>query len=579
MNRKNIVITKSDYNKIKDTNTILKFRDRYSFSDRYEILEEIADSSHGNVYVVVKYDIKGKKSNGIKSVAVPYRYTESLNTIGYKGDFIKIDLLSRIEHPNILKITDIVYNKRKNVIYTISNMYTNKLSEYVKTHDIDDRIRIAHEVISSIKFLYDNGVVLLDLDIDMYNMLYVNPNTTNLTKIKNIIRSDVPITYNEVRERTKNSRLNPPEISQIDNKDISSLFDYKHKDENVNNTSRLQYTMFMMGIILYNIFYPTESSKLKTVDDLYNLLDAMKNQNNIFADNISPDLKNLLKYSLHYDPSRRHSSFDAILELPIFSKYVEFNLGTNYVLPALQNDAFPKECFQEYCIKIEEFALEHKISTFILGNSYALYMKLCSNHLYDKLPYESYKKLCQDKSCYALSISTLISTEMVVPLPDIFKYFYPEYIDDNDKYSLFLTELYYHICFTRGITMESTYIYSPNYQIFYKSLLYYNKGNTSLFLMANSSPDNFVSNLIKNHIVTVPEPKYKIFDALSAPENIYAPTKYIVNAKIKEIEYANENKDESVDAHDENEISKDKVTRTKPKTLPANKSRRSRQRK
>ncbi len=549
MQHDKLLISKSAYNKLKNNAILVDFREKYSFNDRYEVLENLGESVHGLIYKVIKRDSAFKNSNGIKFAAKPYRYTETLKTIGYKLDFVEVDLLARIEHPNILKISDIVYNKSKNVLYTIANVYTNSLSEYISNNmPLNNKIRISHEIISSIKFLYDNNITLLDLNVKLYNMMDINPNSTILSKLKNINRHDTPLSYKNLHDKIKNITFKPPEIMQVYNEDVRDIFQYKNADEILLKSDKLQFTMFMLGLILYAIFYPNDFKKLRDDASLISMLKSIKNQKTSFSSNISDELNNLLRYTLHYDPERRYASFDKILELPLFSNlgFEISNKGTNYVLPIII-DTFPQNFFQEYIYKIEKFALEYKISTFILGNAFAMYMQLVSKHLINNLSYDSVKELCKSKSSHALAISTLISTEINVSLVDIFKFFYAEdSIVDNNKYNLFLTDLQYNICEMRGITMESTYYYSPNYQIFYKSLVYYNKGKTSVFLVTNSSPDNFISNLIKNHIVDNPTPKYQIFDTLPIPVGVYSAINYTINEKVEddqenhEIEFENE---------------------------------------
>jgi hypothetical protein len=212
MNKK-ILISQPAYNKVQDGKILQKYRERYDFESKYEILDEIDDSSHGTVFSVIRRDFQRNKSNGIKFAAKPYAYTETTECLGFKSDFIEIDLLSRIEHPNILKIVDIVYDKNKQLLYTISALYSNDrdLKSIISQNmNIRDKVRIAHEIISCAKFLWDNDMVLLDFNIDMFKSLSSNVNVTCLTKLKNIVRGDEVITFEDVNDRIGNIKLKSP---------------------------------------------------------------------------------------------------------------------------------------------------------------------------------------------------------------------------------------------------------------------------------------------------------------------------------------------------------------------------------
>lgn len=526
MSKRKVLISKNAYDRMQDNKHMLEFKEKYNFNDRYEALGELGESTHGTIYRTVKSGTINKTGGGISFAAKPYRYTEKTQTIGYHKDFVEIDLLSRIEHPNILKISDIVYCKKKDSVYTISGVYSYDLITYVQNRlPFNDTVRIAHEVISTVKFLYDQGMILPDLNIGMFKMLSINPNSCVLTKLKNIVRHDVKLTYADIYNNMTN--FMPPEILKNSNDKFNNFCEYVDKDTKLTKTRRLQYMMFMLGMVLFGIFLPERYIKIFDINDIYDLMDII-NSGAVISSRLPDDINQVLRYCLHYDPNRRHSSFEKILEYDSFSSlgFTNFNGGTNYVLP-VSVDNIPTEYFMKNCDqsdKIEEFVHNNKLSTFVLGNSLALYIRLLSMHKTNKLPVQSDNILCANKACIALAMTNLIDGGESISFDLIYKHFFV-----TDKYyNQILCDLFYHICFIRGITMESTYYYSPNYQVFYKTLSYYNKGATSKILMQNSSPDNFVSNMIKNHIVTAPLSKYRIYT--SGPvEDIFSPVKYVIN--------------------------------------------------
>jgi hypothetical protein len=348
---------------------------------------------------------------------------------------------------------------------------------------------------------------------------------------------------------------------------------------------RYRHFIFMVGLVLFHIFYPDEANNLTNIIDLMQDIKSQKafklsSSQEQRDDDKNNEINSLLRYSLHYDPGRRHESFDAILGLPLFVKlgFNYPNLGTCYVLP-VSADKLPKsEYFKQYCDEITEFSLDNKFNTFVLGNSIALYMKLCYRHLSNNLPNRSDEVLCKNMAAYALSMSILIdSSSASSSMRDVFNYFYSVDNSSTKRYSQFLDEVCYQICMNRGIMMESTYYYSPNYQIFFKSLIYY----TIQKLAINSSPDSFIINLVRSHIVSVPEPKFRFLssEALPEPENIYSSVNYKISydevVPIKEAPQAVEEKIENEDSTKNN----GEFIRVKTKSSAPVRSRRSRQRK
>lgn len=117
----------------------------------YETLNELGRGYYGIVYLVKKDDKK---------------YALKKFTDGLSNDSLnELDILSRIEHPNIVKLHEIIFLENSCIPCLILELAERDLGSYLKDHNLDVvvKYKMMYQLASALEFLHKNYIIHSDL--------------------------------------------------------------------------------------------------------------------------------------------------------------------------------------------------------------------------------------------------------------------------------------------------------------------------------------------------------------------------------------------------------------------------------
>lgn len=361
----------------------------------FQIIKKLGSGSYGTVYHVK--NIHDDNEYALKVIR-PIRDVKNIYNLTH---FKELDILKRIDHPNILNCIDF-YFKDPTVNQQISNDDLNiylllplaKNSIYGELADNglfrwETAVRLMYEMLSAIKILSDNRIFHLDLKLD--NILLYGDNRDNYTckisdfgqacytnqlkcKVYDIavyaIYYRAPEIFN-VYDPVSNKYyfLNTANLS--DNPNLELLVPSHLSGHDVSIKS----VIFALGVVFYEIiagttFIPGENI-IKRYLEMYN--------NPIEFDNIlskitNVEARNLIRKMVEWNPANRPSLEDIIAD----SLFI--NHGYTQIIPGREKwDYLPRQksiSLISYHMKGKILNYLKKIAGFTIMSSEALFLGL-----------------------------------------------------------------------------------------------------------------------------------------------------------------------------------------------------------
>ena len=249
-----------------------------NFEDEYTIIEELLISQKVKIFKV-----QSKKDR--LTCRTMHRIQKS-SFCNLNDDRImtkEFDLLSNLDHPNIIKL----------ITFFTNDMNFNIISEYFKEGNLEAKIQkhkifsenqakyVCKQLLSAIKYLNEHNLVHTDINPDI---IY----------IKDIIKIDNEELYNVKLLQFGSSSIN---IHKTNNS-----LNYM-APEIINNKYHQTSDIWSIGIILYQMIFDDLPFKGYKEDEIIN--NIMKLKPDIINKDASPYVKNLLKKMLNKNPLKR----------------------------------------------------------------------------------------------------------------------------------------------------------------------------------------------------------------------------------------------------------------------------------
>ena len=253
---------------------------RKRFDDEYTIIEELSISKKVKIYKV-----QSKKDR--LTCRTMHRIQKS-SFCNLNDDRImakEFELLSKLDHPNIIKL----------ITFFTNDMNFNIISEYFKEGNLESKIEkhkifsenqakyVCKQLLNAIKYLNDNNLVHTDINPDI---IY----------IKDIVRVDDEELYNVKILQFGSSSINI-------HKSNSSL-NYM-APELIKNKYHQTSDIWSIGVILYQMIFDDLPFKGYKEDEIIN--NIIKLKPNLMNKEASPYVKNLIKKMLNKNPFKRIS--------------------------------------------------------------------------------------------------------------------------------------------------------------------------------------------------------------------------------------------------------------------------------
>jgi serine/threonine-protein kinase len=125
--------------------------DRYTLPKRYHVVKKLGVGSTGSVYLVFDNLLKKEVALKIFDGSKPYQPNE-------------FKLLSRLEHPNIVKVFDYFCGKEgEYTFFTQEYVEGLDIVSYSKNLNQEDKLHLVSELAIGISFLHDNNIIHQDL--------------------------------------------------------------------------------------------------------------------------------------------------------------------------------------------------------------------------------------------------------------------------------------------------------------------------------------------------------------------------------------------------------------------------------
>jgi len=269
----------------------------------YRILKKLGSGAYGNVYKVEKnnkvYAIKSFRSSPEEGVS--------------HDSIIEMDILSRVNHPNVLSAEDITLRKIKGFCSScvILNLADSNLYEYSKRMlPRQEKYKIMFDIACGLNYLHKNFIIHRDLKLENILMKGKNPLIADFGMSKLFFGSDKLATP-DYKFTTITYRA--PEIWQ-GNREYDNKVD-----------------IWALGIIFYEIMAPgAKMFPVMILDELeqkydQRLFEFIFNQeqiNRYIRKNIADiELADLITDMLQLDPENRYNSTDVIYHPFFLHKY------------------------------------------------------------------------------------------------------------------------------------------------------------------------------------------------------------------------------------------------------------------
>lgn len=275
----------NDWSKIKISNFIVKNQSR--FEHYYETLSRIGSGSYGSVYKVVH------KSTGLVRAMKMIRkdnYPSKKN----KEFLQEIEILMKLEHPNIIKIYE--YFSNKNYLFLIMEYIPGGelIENLIKTKNFNEEkaAYIFNQIFSAVNYLHSNG--LIHRDIKPENILVTN-NKDGFIDIKLI---DFGSSCNFKPNQKFTSRIGSP---------------FYIAPEVLNHEYNNKCDIWSIGVILYFLLTGYQPFYSRTREDLFEKIKrGIYNTERKEWIRLSKEAKDLVIHTLDYDYESRYSAEECL---------------------------------------------------------------------------------------------------------------------------------------------------------------------------------------------------------------------------------------------------------------------------
>ena len=252
------------------------------FEDEYKILEELLISKKVKIYKV-----QSKKDRLTCRMMHSIQKTSFCNLTDDKIMAKEFDLLSKLSHPNIIKLF---------TFYT-TDINFNIISEYFKEGTLDSKIKkhkifsenqakhVCNQLLNVVKYLNENNLVHTDITPDI---IYINE------------------IVNEKRQELYNIKILQFGSSTINIHNTNNSL-YYTSPELLNNKYHKTSDIWSIGIILYQMIYDDLPFKGYKEDEIINNIKKLNIHPPDKAHHtlLSKSLKNLIKRMLNKNPFKR----------------------------------------------------------------------------------------------------------------------------------------------------------------------------------------------------------------------------------------------------------------------------------
>ena len=289
-----VTITKMNMIRIKKGN----------IDDEYKITDEIKNLKHSVLF-------KCKSRYSEKKYLARVFNINKIHSNALDCFLIEIELLRRIDHPNIVKIIDI-YKNSKNIIIVMEYCKGGGLLDRIKLQKDWDEGIVAYyfkQIRSAVAYLNRNGIVHSNLNPESF--VFINKNKDSPLKLIEFgsykhFDKELPIT-----QRVDSILYLAPEV-------ITEVYDEKCD-------------IWNLGALLYTMLAATHRFNGKTEKDIIeSILNNKFTIENNELQNISIEAKDLLLKMLNSSPSNRLNAIE-VLQHPWLVNNFE-NLSQNYAI-------------------------------------------------------------------------------------------------------------------------------------------------------------------------------------------------------------------------------------------------------
>jgi len=258
---------------------------RPKFVGRYLIGDLIGEGSYSKVKEVID-------SETLERRAVKIMKKQRLKKIPNGEENVKREtkLMARLNHKNVIKLVDILYNEEKQKLYIVMEYCVTVLQElFDRAPDHKLPISQAHyyfvQLIEGLEYLHSQGII--HKDIKPSNLLINNANTIKITDLGVSELLD-PYNPNDWCTTSQGSpAFQAPELA-----------------EGVETFSGYKVDIWSCGVTLFSITtgrYPFEG------ENIYRLFEKISEGSFVMPDNLDPALQSLLLGMLTKDPVKRFS--------------------------------------------------------------------------------------------------------------------------------------------------------------------------------------------------------------------------------------------------------------------------------
>jgi len=290
---------------------------RPKFVGRYLIGDLIGEGSYSKVKEVID-------SESLERRAVKIMKKQRLKKIPNGEENVRREtrLMSKLNHKNVIKLVDLIYNEEKQKLYIIMEYCVTVLQElFDRAPGNKLPISQAHyyfvQLIEGLEYLHSQGII--HKDIKPSNLLIDNSNVIKIT--------DLGVS----------EQLDPFDPSDwCSTSQGSPAFQAPELAEGVERFSGYKIDIWSSGVTLYSITtgkYPFEG------ENIYRLFEKISKGEFVMPEDLDPALQNLLLGMLAKDPSERFSlnqvkSHDWVRRRhPPISEHVPLPCQTPTVIP------------------------------------------------------------------------------------------------------------------------------------------------------------------------------------------------------------------------------------------------------
>ena len=294
----------------------------------YRHVRDIASGAYGKVTEV---EVTKDFSNGKYKFMKGMRLDMKIDTTGYLGSISEIDILNRVNHPNIVEVYD-TFNKYTNgncesIILVIPLASYSLQSFIIKKHKSEESrktltdtvtLDLMHQLLCGLFYLHSNHIIHDDIKPDNV-LVYEDDNNNNClnVKITDFGLAATLVDPNGIKKLSQSLWWRPPEILRI--------------DDGKSNKHSYESDVWAMGVVFLELItsenlHDVAGSTMKDLsieDQLRAVWGFAKTDHWKKWDRFTGALSNapdLISRMLDQDPNTRITSQEA-LRHPIFASY------------------------------------------------------------------------------------------------------------------------------------------------------------------------------------------------------------------------------------------------------------------